>query len=767
MNENENLNLTPGDEDETYSLEDILAEFRSGPAPVPPEAEASISPAPPLVFGPRDEDSPFGEAHISSADELLMGISEDFGEEEEESPPPPDPEPEPEPEKKGTLSSRLAEVRAFLDGYRDGEDAQYAGAGDYGEEKAPSPADETAAEEPESEDEAADEGEITPEEDVPPGETVLEDEGPSGLQTLWERISAPLVAVLAMAASKKQKQAAVQEELPPVEEVLPPEPSPARAARFYGAQVKALSLRVYLAAGFSLILLIFTLMSGFGAEMPGAMAENPRVTALFFLILLLCTVMAGLDVFTNGLLSLARLEFSMEGLTALSCVFSAFDAVLIAAGAGGDRTPYCAVSAASLTFALCAGLLTCSAYRTSFATLARGKALYTVTAETGVDADRIALLRSRRAPEGFIRRSEEPDLAEDLCSVMVPFLIAAALILAFTATVLRGRAEFFLHVLSGALAAGAAFPALLAFPLPFAITAKRLTFMNTAIAGFAGCRDIGRSKRLILTDADLFPAGTVSIAGIRILEGVKAPEVIAGAGSVICASGSGLAAVFAELMRKNAGILRQVTDFTAHDGGGLTAVVEGRHILVGSSGFMNLMGIRLPQKLNSKTAVYVAFGENLVGIFSMKYVPVVSVQRVLSLMRVRRREPLFAVRDFNITPLLVRQLFRINADGFDFPSYPDRFRISSAEPGEHSRVSAVLSREGLAPLGQVADLGRRLYRSAQFSTATALAWALAGIGLIFIFFYTGLFVLASAAALLLFMLAGFVICLFLSLGQLL
>ena len=42
-------------------------------------------------------------------------------------------------------------------------------------------------------------------------------------------------------------------------------------------------------------------------------------------------------------------------------------------------------------------------------------------------------------------------------------------------------------------------------------------------------------------------------------------------------------------MKKNGCALEQVDEFCCHEGGGLTAMINGEEVLCGSSGFMHLM----------------------------------------------------------------------------------------------------------------------------------------------------------------------------------
>ncbi len=59
------------------------------------------------------------------------------------------------------------------------------------------------------------------------------------------------------------------------------------------------------------------------------------------------------------------------------------------------------------------------------------------------------------------------------------------------------------------------------------------------------------------------------------------------------------------------------------------------------------------------------------------------------------RHPVFAIRDFNINPELLHNIFDIATDGYDFPPYVERFELSTPSSSKDSRIAAVVCNEGL------------------------------------------------------------------------
>ena len=93
--------------------------------------------------------------------------------------------------------------------------------------------------------------------------------------------------------------------------------------------------------------------------------------------------------------------------------------------------------------------------------------------------------------------------------------------------------------------------------------------------------------------------------------------------------------------------------------------------------------------------------------------------------------PIFAVRDFNITPLMLGQKFKMSTDGFDFPAYRKRYAMSAAEPSDYTQTAGIVARDGLGPLVSVAALGRQLYSTVRICVILALLCTAIGVVLMF------------------------------------
>ena len=520
------------------------------------------------------------------------------------------------------------------------------------------------------------------------------------------------------------------------QEDLGAEVTPINASKYYGSFVHSMRLRFRIC----LVLLLFMSYISLGLPLPGAL-KTLTVQAGICLAMQLTIMLLSLDVVTGAAINTARGRFGADSLAVFCCLVTSIDALSVAVdGFGSQHMPLCVLSSLSLTGVLLSSLLSARGLRKALRVPAIGKRAYGVTGELGLKGKGITLLKSARPTAGFVRRSEEAPPDETLFLRAAPVIVIVALPLTMIVCLVKKSWAEFLFVYSALISPAIPVCALLCFALPFFIGSNRIFSSGAAIAGWSGLCDVGESKNLIVTDRDLFPEGSVELERVRIFADAPAEKIISYAGTMISASGSGIAACFAELMEKNGGTMRHVENFEYLAGGGMKGIIDGETVLCGSLELMRLMNVRVPYKLVDKTTVLLAIDGMLYGIFNMKYTAQPQVRKALVGLMRSNRHPIFAIRDFNVNPEMLRQSFDVATDGYDFPPYVERFAISEATPGEESKLAAVVCREGLAPLTHMADTGRSMYIATRVNLLVTMLSSVIGILAVFIKFLSAGFV---------------------------
>jgi len=700
---NYNLNMEDETASQSFSLDDILNEYRLGNEENAPAAE-ELGSSKPIVL--EDTGEPGCHSSISSVEELM---DESAAGEESES--------------EKAISEY--EIQALVDS-------------DEREAYASADIDYELGDEEDSGEEFA--GNRAPVAKRDPRRR------PKSKHVGKKEFLSPIVALLALMTDKRSLRAKADGEIPTADDADAnvPEMAPEKAVKLYSRQLNSILFRARVSAAISIVMLYITFAAYSFLPLFGAL-KGPVGASLTLMIMLLTVMVCGLDVLAAGILNLVRLRPGYETLVALSCIFALGDSIAIAVMRTSDfGLPFCAIAAVSMSLSIIGNYFCCKGLRYGFKS-AGSKAAICVTAEKGISGKGSAMFKSGRGVKGFIRRSEEADAGEYVFGTLSPIIIVAAIIFSLLAAFVRNGAETFIHSLSAMLACSAVFSGGICFAHPFAVTAQKLYTSGGAICGWGGIRDIGKSRGVIITDADIFPGDSVSISSIRVLPNVGSDKVISYTGSVIGASGNGLAHCFTELIRRNGYSICRVENFTPHEGGGLTAVVNGENLMVGNAGFMNLMGIRVPQKMANRNTIFTAISGELCGLFDIEYKPLPSVQDALGELLRSGNDAVFALRDFNMTPDALRNKFHVSGDGFNLPSYPERYRISGIVPAEDNPISAVITREGMVPVVEVSKRGRRLYYCVMAAAAIAAVGSVLGLLLMFFACWAGQFMWAHAA----------------------
>ena len=539
---------------------------------------------------------------------------------------------------------------------------------------------------------------------------------------------------------------------PPDPEDPETEMEPRKAARHYAGQMPSIRLRAIIAGAVCLLLVWITLSCGFDWPLPGGLEHKDRAAALVCLAGQITIMLLSLDVFTSGVMSLLRFRPGAESLIVLAGLAALADTAAVAITGNMARgLPFTVLSSAAAVFALWGAWLNGRGFYDSFMTCFRIKDPIVVTRRTFPDLDEPGVLSSHGSSAGFIRRSEEPGPAESLAGKAFLPIAGTSLLLSLLLSVGSGDAGAFFHIFSLLTGLGASFGWLLFCPLLFSRAARHLMYNGAAVAGWFGAGQIGESGCLVLTDKDIFPVDTVEITGIRVLNKADVRRVISATGSMLSAAGTGTAPVFAELMRQQEAQAAEVEDFAVGEGGA-RGTVDGAEVRVGTAGFMHLSGVKIPDRLRENNALFTALNGELAGVFLLNYRPTAGVQRALYVLRKGHRRPVFAVRDFNIDPMLVQREFDVSTEGFRFPTFPERYAIDTAAD-ESAPPAGLLGQEGLEAMVELYETGRTMHRCGRLSAAACLAGAVIGAALTVAPCWSGDWAAVSAARVLLYMLA--------------
>ncbi len=513
----------------------------------------------------------------------------------------------------------------------------------------------------------------------------------------------------------------------PETEAEEPEPDMEQAAKEEKRLCKKLHLHTLMSAVPAALLALLTILDGLGA-MKGLWSRASALRWALPGLLLLAAVLLAKPVWETMVEGLRRGRPGCElGAGAAALVVLA-DCVYGALGRAGGTAPF-AAPAAALVWLCQFGLL--------LAARARWDAFHLAdiggTPPYGVSVTAAGACKQKGTLEGFYSGAHRADPARKWQRILVPLYLAMATVLAGVVILSRKAGGDPLWIWSALLVATVPLALPLTGTLPMKYLNQRLVKSGSAVAGHAGARAVSRSRRMVVTDDDLFPPGTVGLNGLKVY-GEEIGKVVSYAASVTQACHSQLHPLFEQLLTAEGGTHLPVEDLHYFEEGGVGGTIRGESVTMGSAYFMRKQHVTLPQELKLKTGVFLAVDGALIAIFAIKYSPSRNVEWALRALRRNRIEPVLAVRSCNVTPGLLKRRFNLDVK----PVYPDvstRLALSDLSRETAEKASAIIYREGLMPLTETAVGSRRMLRAARGSAI--LAWLGGLCGLLLAYYFTG------------------------------
>ena len=335
--------------------------------------------------------------------------------------------------------------------------------------------------------------------------------------------------------------------------------------------------------------------------------------------------------------------------------------------------------------------------------------------------------------EGFYTHAVEPDMPQKWYNAVLPLLLATACVLTGVVCLSESKPTQPLWVCSALLAAATPLSWPLAGTLPTYFLSHRLSHSGCAVAGYSGAKAVSGAKRMVITDEDLYPAGTLSLNGMKIY-GEELGRVLSYSVAMARAADSQALPLLEQMLSDQGGQAEALDDFRWYEEGGAGGTIHGETVLLGSAYFMRRQNVRLPKELKVPSGLFLAVDGQLTAIFALRYQPSRNVDWALRALRRNRVTPVLAVRGCNITPEFLRRSFKVDAK----PIYPDvQTRLSLLEQARLTGPAyAVVYRDGLMPYAETVLGSRKLLLAARWTIALALLASVAG--LLLCYYLTGI-----------------------------
>lgn len=301
------------------------------------------------------------------------------------------------------------------------------------------------------------------------------------------------------------------------------------------------------AATAALLLAILTAADTYHWTIPG-WTDQPTFQSLAMLVCLTVVSFLARHIFIKAFELLGQKRCSYELLIVLSTLVAAADCISrLLIPERTDIMPYAAISCLAIVFAMWGDAREYQGNYHMFRTASMDPEPPYLVTETEDGA-----CKQQGAIPGFYTTAQQPDFSRIWQAVLLPLILTASLVFAILSSVEQKSISDFLLNWSVILCAGTTFALPLCWGLPWSLLSKHLHKIGCTVAGWNGSEKISCQKRMILTDCDLFPPGSIGLDDLKMF-GEDLSDAVSYAASMTREAGCGLARLFDDLIRSEGG----------------------------------------------------------------------------------------------------------------------------------------------------------------------------------------------------------------------
>ena len=273
---------------------------------------------------------------------------------------------------------------------------------------------------------------------------------------------------------------------------------------------------------------------------------------------------------------------------------------------------------------------------------------------------------------------------------------------------------------------------------PAILLERRLHRLGTVLCGWQGVEGLSGKVFFPVRFEDMYPADALRLNGVKYF-GSRQPDQIASyAAAVIMADKCGLTELFAQILDSHNGRYYDAYNLEHFENGGMSGMVEGEQVLLGSASFMKEMGVEVPENVRMPYAVYVAIEKELSGLFAVSYEKTTSATAGLStLTAYKGLQCVMTGDDFMITYGFLKNKFGIKPKRFLLPDYPLRNALRQVQVPEDRNCLMLTTATGLAPVAYGVTGARVLRNACRMGTVLHIIGGAVGLAMMILLVVLG------------------------------
>lgn len=409
------------------------------------------------------------------------------------------------------------------------------------------------------------------------------------------------------------------------------------------------------------------------------------------LLSVLLSALLVLSRLVQGIANLARGKFTLSAFLLITAVVCLADGVLALQQKRISCCNLFCLEAAVAQWAFCHDRVT---ELRRMDTLRRAQELTAITRKADLYDEDPGCVTAPGDPDAFLQHYQTFSAPEKILQIYAAICVLASIALAVAVGAAAGW-TYGLRAMSTALLVGLPATAFICIRRPEALLEKRLHSLGTVLCGWQGVKAVEKDTVFPITHTDLFPQDTVKLNGMKFYGAVDPDMVLCYAGSLVAYEGGSLTAIFEPLMSARYIRHARVEEYTAYPGG-LSALVDGEPVVVGTLGFMQRMGIEVPEQTRLRYGVYAAVDGVLSGVFAVQYArnkqAAAGLRNICSYRAIR---PVLVTPDFMLTEAFLRDTLKVQARNLEFPDRETCMAICGKRAEAEDPVIALTTRKGL------------------------------------------------------------------------
>ena len=481
-------------------------------------------------------------------------------------------------------------------------------------------------------------------------------------------------------------------------------------------------------AGIFFSLLVVLICAASTAMYAMDMVGDNRMRLMVFVqfIAMLISAFIGSNELIDGVIHLTKKRFTLNTLLVVTFIVCCVDGALCLKQV---RVPCCAAFSLEMTMALWSSYHRKAMEMSQMDTMRKATRLDGVAACPDYLEGRKGLLRKQGEVEDFMDRYEDvpkPEKTLNLYSMIAMFI---AFSIGIFAGVMWGFAAG-VQVAAVSLLAAVPATAFITHTRPAILLEHRLHKLGTVICGWQGVEGLCGKAVFPVTYGDLYPSDAMRLNGVKYFGSRQPEEVAAYATAVIDATGCGLQGLFHHILDSHNGRFYDATDIVHYDNGGVSGMVQGETVLIGSVSFLKEMEIEVPENARVSYGVYVAIAGELSGLYAVSYEKTRSAAGGLTTLNAYRGLQCALVSDdFMLTPGFMKAKFGVKSKRFLLPDYETRAELRQKELEIDAQTLLMTTSLGLAPLAFAVTGARALRTTCRLGTVLHIVGGAIGLAI--------------------------------------